>query len=137
MPDWRLRTRTGRVVYDRPVHLFSSTDVLRIWTGWLNPQTQVGEAELTLTTWRAWFLSAQAIRDRMFPWVRWIREFIRKALQSLIEGLSFQDAQDALDMSYELQALATRLHDNAIAYGAVETSPDAVAAIQEFIKEEL
>lgn len=110
---WRFRTNKGRVVYDAPPHMFSRADVLRVYRGWLD---QASLAEITLTAWELWLLSGQAARDRAFPPLRWIREWLKRIGEQVLSDLvSWETAPEVLELAGDLNTLSEQLTVDAVA----------------------
>lgn len=132
---WAHRTNKGRVIWARRTHLFSDRDVIRVFRGWIRPVEQASILAITETNFEIFLEAMGGIKTRTLGRVgEFVRDLIRRMFAQLLSVAEIQDADDLAFLSSDMVSWADLASEKAIALGS--TATDAVAAVQEYLKEE-
>src|SRR3989304_4558686 len=117
LAPWVRRTKSGRVVYDRPVHFFSLRDVIRVFRGWLQPAGgDVSRDDLGSVILQLVQIAMDAILSRLGGKLAiFLRDLIVRLLKQLLNIASFEDAQDVYDFGLVMGGFAVELQAKGVA----------------------
>lgn len=138
--DWLHKTKTGRVVYDKPtVKLFRDSDVLRVMRGWLkdNPDVSAPAGVQVLVGGLVGLLDALERNFELPAGPDVIKAIVESGLTWYYARATVTLGPTLNDFRLFLEATAKAVKDflSIIGYD-VPDETDAIAAVNEFLREE-